>query len=84
MTYRITSYTRARARAIGVSVKVAKNKKKKLDVFRAGKKVATIGARGMGDYPTFIRTKGREFANKRRKAYKSRMAKNRKIVRSNG
>jgi hypothetical protein len=84
MTYRITSYTRARARAIGVSVKVAKNQKKKLDVFRAGKKVATIGARGMGDYPTFIRTKGREFANKRRKAYKSRMAKNRKIVRSNG
>jgi len=84
MTYRITSYTRARARAIGVVVKVAKNQKKKLDVFRGGKKVATIGARGMGDYPTFIRTKGQEFANKRRKAYKSRMAKNRKIVRSNG
>jgi len=63
---------------------VAKNKKKKLDVFRKGVRVATIGANGMGDYPTFLRTRGKEFASKRRKAYKSRMAKNRKVVRSNG
>jgi hypothetical protein len=34
----------------------------------------------MGDYPTFMQTKGKEFADSRRKAYKSRHAKDR-IVR---
>jgi hypothetical protein len=34
----------------------------------------------MGDYPTFMQTKGKEFADIRRKAYKSRHAKDR-IVR---
>lgn len=80
MSYSITSYTRARAKKLGVQVKLAKNKKKKLDVFKDGKKVASIGARGMGDFPTYKKTKGLEFAKKRQKAYKSRMAKNRKKV----
>ena len=47
-------------------------------------KVASIGALGMGDYPTFIKRRGLEFANKRRKAYRTRMAKNISIVGSNG
>jgi hypothetical protein len=84
MAYTITAYTRARAKKLGVQVKLAKNKKKKLDVFKNGKKVASVGARGMGDFPTYKRTKGLEFAKKRQKAYKSRMAKNRKKVGTNG
>lgn len=84
MTYTITAYTRARAKKLGVQVKLSKNKKKKLDVFKNGKKVASVGARGMGDFPTYKRTKGIEFAKKRQKAYKSRMAKNRKKVGTNG
>jgi len=84
MSYTITAYTRARAKKLGVQIKLAKNKKKKLDVFKNGKKVATIGARGMGDFPTYKRTKGLEFAKKRQKAYKSRMAKNRNVVGSPG
>jgi len=84
MAYTITAYTRARAKKLGVQVKLAKNKKKKLDVFKNGKKVASVGARGMGDFPTYKRTKGLEFAKKRQKAYKSRMAKNRTKVGTNG
>ena len=80
MSYTITAYTRARAKKLGVQVKLAKNKKKKLDVFKGGKKVASIGARGMGDFPTYKKTKGLEFAKKRQKAYKSRMSKNRNKV----
>jgi len=84
MGYTITAYTRARARKLGVQVKLAKNKKKKLDVFKNGKKISSVGSRGMGDFPTYKRTKGLEFAKKRQKAYKSRMAKNRKKVGSPG
>ena len=80
MSYSITSYTRARAKKLGVQVKLAKNTNKNLDVFKDGKKVASIGARGMGDFPTYKKTKGLVFAKKRQKAYKSRMAKNRKKV----
>lgn len=93
MPYRISAYSKRKAAGLGVIIKSAKNHKKKIDVFKKQKdkdgkmvlkKVATIGAYGMGDYPTFLRTKGKEFANKRRAAYKARMAKNRKVVGSAG
>tara|TARA_R110002012_G_scaffold322066_1_gene554457 strand:+ start:7862 stop:8167 length:306 start_codon:yes stop_codon:yes gene_type:complete len=89
MGYTITSYSRGRARALGVTIKQSKNAKKKIDVFKKVKnskgeivlkKVASIGAIGYGDYPTFKKTRGIEYANKRRKAYKSRMSKNRNKV----
>jgi len=82
--YNITGYTRGQARKLGVSIKHSTNKKKKIDVFKNGKKVASIGAIGYGDYPTFIKTKGREFANKRRTAYKKRHQKNRTKTGTNG
>ena len=94
MAYSITTYTKNRARQLGVIVKSSTNKGKKLDVFKKVKhkttgemkllKVASIGALGMNDYPTFMKTKGLEFANKRRKAYRSRMAKNIAVVGSAG
>lgn len=72
MTYTITNYTRARARALGVQVKPSTRKGKKLDVFKDGKKVASVGALGYKDFPTFKRTEGNDVANKRRKAYRAR------------
>ncbi len=80
MAYQIKAKQRANAKAIGVSIKPSKVKGKKLDVFKGDKKVASIGALGMGDYQTFIKEKGLEFANKRRKAYKSRHQKTRTKV----
>ena len=77
MAYQIKPAQRTRAKAIGVTIKPSKVKGKKLDVFKKDKKVASIGALGMGDFETFKKEKGIEFANKRRKAYKSRHQKTR-------
>mgnify|MGYP000427194960 CR=1 FL=1 len=92
--YIIEPYTQRQASRMGLTVKPSHDKNKKIDVFKKVKhkttgeikllKVASIGALGMGDYPTFIKRKGLEFANKRRKAYRTRMAKNISIVGSNG
>jgi hypothetical protein len=78
MPYRITSYTKQQAKKLGVTVKPSKVKGKKLDVYnKKGKKVASIGALGMGDYPTFMRTKGKDYAEVRRRLYKDRHEKDR-------
>lgn len=80
----ITKYTYKRAKNIGVSVKNSTNKNKKLDVYRDGKKIASVGSRGMNDYPTYIKTRGLTYANKRRKLYKMRHDKDRKKKWSRG
>jgi hypothetical protein len=77
MAYRIKPYTYRRARDLGVTVKPSTRKGKKIDVFKNGNKVASVGALGYGDYPTFTIEKGKAFANKRRRAYKQRHQKNR-------
>jgi hypothetical protein len=78
MAYTITKYTRDRAKKLGVVVKPSSVKGKKLDVFnKKGEKVASIGALGMGDYPTFMREKGKEYADVRRRLYKQRHQKDR-------
>lgn len=84
MSYTITAYTRARAKTLGVVVKKSTNKKKKIDVFKDKKKIASVGAIGYGDYPSFKKTKGKEFADKRRAAYKKRHQKNRTKKGTNG
>ena len=84
MTYRITNYTRKQGRKIGVLVKPSKNPAKKIDVFRNGEKLASVGAFGMNDYPTYIRKRGITFAKTRRKLYKQRHEKDRHVKWSNG
>lgn len=75
--YHITKYSYERAKELGVTIKPSKKEGKKIDVYKDGKKIASIGALGYGDYPTFIREKGKLFADIRRKAYKIRHAKDR-------
>jgi hypothetical protein len=77
MTYKISTHTKTQARKLGVQVKPSKLKGKKIDVFKDGKKVASVGAIGYGDYPTFKRTKGKKYADERRRLYKIRHNKNR-------
>ena len=84
VNYTITQYTKNKAKKLGVTVKRSTNKKKKLDVFKNGKKIATVGAMGYKDYPTYLKTEGKEKANKRRKAYKMRHEKDRHNKGSNG
>lgn len=75
--YTITSHTKSQAKKLGVEVRRSKSKGKKLDVYKNGKKVASIGALGYSDYPTFIKSHGKAYANKRRSAYKKRHSKDR-------
>jgi len=84
MAYTITEYTRRKAKRLGVTVKRSKNPAKKLDVYKKGKKIASVGATGYGDYPTFMRKEGKESANRHRKHYKMRHEKDRHVKGSAG
>ena len=75
--YNITKYTKDKAKKIGVTVKPSKKESKKIDVFKKGVLIASIGAKGYKDYPTYIKEKGVQYANKRRKLYKIRHNKTR-------
>ena len=78
MAYTITKYSRKKAKQLGVTIKKSKIKGKKISVFKKGKKITDIGALGYSDFPTYTKTKGKVYANKRRKLYKIRHEKTRK------
>lgn len=82
--YKITSYTKQKARELNVTVKNSSNPKKKLDVFKSGKKVASVGAIGYNDYPTYIKLNGKDYADNRKILYRKRHAKDLNVVNSNG
>lgn len=89
MAYNILPYSFRKAKDLGVVIKPSSNVLKKIDVYKNGKKVASIGARCMNDYPTYLakERKGyyeKGYANKRRKLYKERHEKDRHIVGSAG
>jgi hypothetical protein len=84
MPYVITQYTRKQAKKLGVEITLSTNKAKKIDVFKDGKKIASIGGAGYGDFPTFMKLHGKEYADKRRKLYKIRHEKDRHVLWSNG
>jgi len=70
----ITPYTMKQAKKFGVSLKVSKDPLKKLDVFKNGVKIASIGARGYKDYGMYLAEKGEKYANERRRLYRIRHA----------
>lgn len=84
MTYEITPYTITQAKMYGLTVKQSTNRNKKIDVFRADKKIGSVGAIGYNDYPTYIKLKGQKYADSRRVLYMIRHAKDIKSKWSNG
>ena len=89
MAYTIKTYTKNQAKKIGVTVKPSKTKGKKIDVFKKGVKVASVGAIGYKDYPTYMQLEKRGkvpkgTALKRRKLYKIRHKNDRSVRNSNG
>ena len=72
MSYQIKPKQRANAKRLGVTIKPSTNSKKKIDVYKNDKKIASIGAAGYKDYATYIKEKGKEYADKRRAAYRAR------------
>lgn len=89
MAYSITAYTKSQARKLGVTVKPSTTKGKKIDVFKNGKKLASVGAIGYNDYPTYMRLEKqgkvlKGTAKTKRKSYKARHQSNRTVKGSNG
>jgi len=79
MAYQITTRQKNNAKKLGVTIKSSSNPLKKLDVYKGGKKIASIGAKGYNDFDLWIKKKGRTFANKRRALYKARHENNRNV-----
>jgi len=89
MAYKILPYSKAKADILRVEIKPSSNPLKKIDVFKNGKKIATIGALGMFDYPTYLEKekKGyfpKGYAKERRRLYKLRHEKDRHKIGKNG
>jgi hypothetical protein len=84
MDYKILPHTFKQAKLLGVEVKPSTKKDKKIDVYKDNKLVASVGAKGYKDYPTYLKEDGKKVADERRRLYKLRHEKDRLVVGSNG
>ncbi len=75
--YKIKKHTKVQAKKLGVEVKPSQLKNKKIDVFRGGRKVASVGHPDYKDYPTFLQDCSKKVADTRRELYKKRHEKTR-------
>jgi hypothetical protein len=75
--YKITDRQKRNAEALGVTIKPSTNKYKKIDVFKNGQKIASIGAMGYKDFDIYLKENGKAFAEERRRLYEIRHQKNR-------
>lgn len=82
--YAITDYSKQQAKKLGVDIRPSSNPKKKIDVYKGNKKIASIGATGYGDFPTWTKSKGSTFANEKRRLYRLRHKGEEKVIGSNG
>ena len=82
--YEILPYTKAKAKQLNVTVKPSTRKGKKIDVYKKGIYLLSIGADGYMDYPTYKKYFGKEIADHRRKLYKKRHNKDRNIKNTAG
>jgi hypothetical protein len=53
--YEIQPYSYKMAKELGYEIKPSKNSKKKIDVYKNGKFLFSIGSFGSGDFPTYAK-----------------------------
>ena len=83
--YTITKYSKDRAEELNVHILPSDNKKYKIDVYdNQNKYITSIGSIGYSDYPTYIKDRGQEYADNRRRLYKIRHEKDRHNIGSRG
>ena len=74
--YKIQPYSFIQAKNLKVIIKPSKHKNKKVDVYNSnGELLASVGHPAYSDYPTYVKDKGREYANERRRLYHLRTKK---------
>ena len=78
--YKILPEHYENAKKLGVEIKPSTNKNKKIDVFKDGKRIVSIGAIKYKDYQYYILEKGKEYANERRKLYLGRHRKDKNLA----
>jgi len=71
MSYLIKPQQKTAAKKLGVTIKPSQVKGKKIAVFKAGEKVADIGALGYGDYWTYYQA-DKSLARYKRASYQVR------------
>ena len=81
--YKIKKHTYTQAKKLGVVVKPSKVKGKKIDVFKDGKKIASIGDSRYKDFLLYS-MEDKKKAKQRRRLYKIRHQKNRTKKGSSG
>jgi hypothetical protein len=82
--YVITDYSKQQAKKLGVELRQSSNPKKKIDVYKNNEKIASIGATGYGDFPTWTKLKGKTYADEKRRLYRLRHKGEEKVLGSNG
>ena len=70
--YQISDYSYQKAKQMGLEIFPSKRKYKKIDVYKNGKYITSIGDNRYMDYPTFLARDGQEIADKHRKLYRNR------------
>ena len=72
MVYKITNYSYKKAEENNLNIVPSKKKNKKIDVYKNGEYIASIGDVRYNDYPTYILNNGKKYADERRKLYYKR------------
>ena len=70
--YQISEYSYKKAKDLGVTIYPSKRKYKKIDVYKNGKYLASIGDNRYKDFPSILAKEGREIAEKHRRLYHAR------------
>ncbi len=74
--YQITPYTKDKARELGLTVKPSIKKGKKIDVYKNGDYLASVGQMGYKDYGMYLKEGDKKQAEERRRLYHLRHKKN--------
>lgn len=77
--FQIHAHHRQQARRLGYTIAPSRTRGKKLDVFRNGQKLASIGAKGYWDYAAYLDAEKKGLlplgtADAKRRAYRARHA----------
>ena len=82
--YQILPYSYKQAKKIGVKIAPSERTGKKIDIYKKGKYILSIGAEGYLDYPYYVKYFGKDIANNRRKLYRLRHKKDLNVKGSAG
>ena len=70
--YHITEYSYQKAKDLNLEIFPSKRKYKKIDVYKDGKYITSIGDTRYMDFPSILAKEGKDVADKHRRLYRNR------------